>query len=38
MKDNTILTNHKLDIPFIFKISSVLNIENPKELNEISIL
>lgn len=38
MKENSILTKHKLDIPFIFKIAKSLNINNPSCVNEKYIL
>jgi len=38
IKENSILTKHNLDIPFIFKIAKSLNIKDPKDLNEKSIL
>ncbi len=36
--DNSILTKHKLDVPFIFKIVASLNIKEVKDINEKSIL
>lgn len=38
LKENSILTNHKLDVPFLFKIANALNIEKPDDLNENTIL
>lgn len=38
IKDNDILTKHKLDVPFIFKIINALNIKDINEINEKSIL
>lgn len=38
IKDNNILTKHKLDIPFIFKISSALNIKDANKINEKYLL
>lgn len=38
IKDNSILTKHKLEIPFIFKLAESLNIKDVKDLNEKSIL
>lgn len=38
LKENSILTNHKLDVPFLFKIANALNIEKTDDLNENTIL
>jgi len=38
IKENSILTKHKLDIPFIFKIAKSLNIKDANDINEKSIL
>lgn len=38
IKENSILTKHKLDIPFIFKIASALNIKDINDINEKSLL
>lgn len=38
LKENSILTNHKLDVPFLFKIANSLNIEKTDDFNENSIL
>ena len=38
LNDNTILTRHNLQIPFIFKLATTLKINNIDDLNEKSIL
>jgi len=38
IKENSILTKHKLDIPFIFRIASALNIKDTNDINEESLL
>ena len=38
LNDNTILTKHNLQIPFIFKLATTLKINNIDDLNEKSIL
>lgn len=38
LKENSILTNHKLDVPFLFKIANALNIEKTDDFNENTIL
>lgn len=38
VRENSILTKHKLDIPFIFRIANALNIKNAKEINEEFLL
>lgn len=38
IKDNSVLTRHKLSIPFIFKIASSLNIKDIDKVNEKFIL
>lgn len=38
INDNSILTKHKLDIPFIFKIASALNIKDINGINEELLL
>lgn len=38
LNNNTVLTNHHLQIPFIFKLATTLKINNIDDLNEKSIL
>lgn len=38
VRENSILTKHKLDIPFIFRIAKALNIKNANEINEEFLL
>lgn len=38
IKDNSILLKYNLEIPFIFKIASKLNLHNIKDINENKIL
>ena len=38
LNNTTILKEHNLDIPFIFKIANKLNIKNIKDVNEEYLL
>lgn len=38
IKENSILTKHKLDIPFVFRIASALNVKDINDINEESLL
>lgn len=38
VKENSILTKHKLDIPFILKVATTLNLKDISDINEEKIL